>query len=297
MINDAKYTVRLRTLLNDPRVKPLIDKAMSTYPLYQAKNEVLYGVIPTREELNKKILDFYKYYEIGFETPGRFIDELEISLNEIMPFYNQKYKSIDIMNGIDDIFGNLDVTETFSQESKDKATGNSKVDSTGSTKDDTSGTSKSNTEVTSTSEANSESKTDSETNSYNKNVSSQTPQTNISLQNKDIDSVEYADKIDWNHTTGDDTSKNTGHDTTNSNSKTDSTGETSQHSTGETSQQTTSENSSDRENLTTHTLNRKGNQGVNTYAHDMLEFRELALNIEQMIINDPRIRELFMLIW
>lgn len=37
---------------------------------------------------------------------------------------------------------------------------------------------------------------------------------------------------------------------------------------------------------TTNTYTKKGNQGVNTYAHDMLEFRETLLSIDTMIINE-----------
>lgn len=35
-----------------------------------------------------------------------------------------------------------------------------------------------------------------------------------------------------------------------------------------------------------HTLHRKGNQGVNTYAHDMKELRETFLNIDRQIIHE-----------
>ena len=89
----AKYTIVLKTLLDDPETKALIDKAMSTYPLYEKRSEEKYipSYIPTREQLNKKILDYYKYREIGFETVGRFLTELEVALNEIMPYYNQLY--------------------------------------------------------------------------------------------------------------------------------------------------------------------------------------------------------------
>lgn len=248
MIN-AKYTVVLKTLLDDERTKEAIEKAMSTYPIYRATNEFTYGLIPERSELNQKILNHYKYREIGFETIGRFLDELEIALNEIMPYYNQLYKSLDLMNGLDDIFGNVDMTETFEQSSEGSSKGNT------------------------TGEAETNSKTNSKTNSYNKNVSSETPQGNIQYANKDIDSVTHANQIDWQHNTADDEATNEGKDTTK----------------GTSNQESTSK--------TTHTLTRKGNQGVNTYAHDVLEFRELFMNIEQRIINDPRIVELFMLVY
>lgn len=45
----------------------------------------------------------------------------------------------------------------------------------------------------------------------------------------------------------------------------------------------------------THTLTRKGNQGVNTYAHDIMEYRKSLLNIDQMIIDE--LSDLFLKIY
>lgn len=45
----------------------------------------------------------------------------------------------------------------------------------------------------------------------------------------------------------------------------------------------------------THTLTRKGNQGVNTYAHDIMEYRKTLLNIDQMIIDE--LQDLFLKIY
>ena len=105
----AKYTEVLHDLLMNEEVNKLIEKAMSTYPMYTPKHPKLYGYIPTREELNKKIMNHYRFYEIGSETVGRFLYNLEMTMNEIMPTYNQLYMSVDIMNNIDDIFGKLSV--------------------------------------------------------------------------------------------------------------------------------------------------------------------------------------------
>ena len=80
-----RYTEVLINLMENEQTKPLINNALSTYPLYVSTSQHEYGIpniIPTREELNKKILNYYKYREIGFETVGRFLDELEISMNE-----------------------------------------------------------------------------------------------------------------------------------------------------------------------------------------------------------------------
>lgn len=249
----AKYTVVLKTLLDDENVKPLIDKAMSSYPLYEGTTPTTYYMIPKRDELNKKILNYYKYREIGFETIGRFLDELEISLNEIMPYYNQLYKSIDILNGVDDPFGNVDITETFEQETSGKSKG----------------TSETNSNSQDTSNVNTQNKDNS------KNVKSTTPQDMTTIPAKDIDTVSYADEVNWNENSGN----------TNSNSNNSSTSNTSGNSLNES------------EGLLKHTLTKKGNQGVNTYAHDLNELRELFINIEQQIINDKRIQELFMMIY
>ena len=106
----AKYTVELKTLMENEEARKMLNKAMSTYPLYskKSKEEFAPSYIPTREELNSKILNFYKYREIAFETPGRFLDELEVALIEIMPYYNQLFFSADqdyniIYNVLNDI--------------------------------------------------------------------------------------------------------------------------------------------------------------------------------------------------
>ena len=61
----ARYTEVLYNLLNNPQSKKAIDEAMSEYPMYEPENPITYTIMPTREELNKRILDYYKYREIG----------------------------------------------------------------------------------------------------------------------------------------------------------------------------------------------------------------------------------------
>ena len=73
MITDyGQMSVKLVSLLNNEQAKQAFDKALSTYPLYKGKKD--YDLIPTREQLNERLLNHYKYREIGFETVGRFID-------------------------------------------------------------------------------------------------------------------------------------------------------------------------------------------------------------------------------
>ena len=253
----AKYTEVLYNLLNNTETKALIDEKMSTYPLYVSTSKQEYGIpniIPTREELNKKILNYYKYKEIGFETVGRFLDELEISLNEIMPYYNQLFFSADQDYNI---IYNVDYKRTIDRNLQGDTTSTSTGETTSNSSDSTS--------------------TSTTTNLYNKNVESDTPQSQLGITNKQIDSVDYANKVTWNKDTTEQSGTSTGTATTTADSTASGTGSNTE---SESTLETT-----------------KGNFGV-VSAQDLIEkYRKLIINIEQMIINDPRITELFMLIY
>ena len=243
----AKYTEVLKNLLDDPAAKAAIDKALSTYPLY--KPEKKYDLVPDREEINKRLLNHYKYREIGFETVGRFLDELEITMGEIMPRYNELFKTIVTMAELPSPFDNVDVVETFSE---------TRIENGGT---ETASTAKDTTTTENSVESNS------------KQVQSQTPQGNINIPAKNIDTVPYADQVNW----GKDNSNSDGTSTSN----------------GETTTSTATESTG----TTEHTYTKKGNQGVNTYAHDMLEYRTAIIDVVDQIIQDPRINELFMLVY
>lgn len=235
----ARYTEILDTLLKNPTTKPAIEKAMSKYPLYETDHNKVrtYGTaykVPTREELNTKILNFYRFREIGQETFGRWLFELENALNEIMPYYNQLFYSAD--QDFNPIY-NVDYKKT------------------------TMGSQNANSNTTS-------SGTDSSTNEeYTKGVNSRTPQDQLNISNTGIDSVSYADNADWGKSSG----STSGTNTTTGNSS----------SNGSTSSIETT----------------KGNFGVVSAQDLIIKYRETILNIEQLIINDPRISELFMLIY
>lgn len=250
----AQYTIELRTLMNDEMVMPLINNALSTYPMYIPENELAKEVIPSREELNKKLLNHYKWCEIGFETVGRFIDELEIAMNEIMPYYNQRYKSVETMYVIDDIFGNVNVVET----TKETRTGSASSSGSGSA----------------SSSANDSTETSSNINSNDKHLESETPQGNIAKTASEIDDVTHADKAIWNKNSSNNSASTSGESSTNSSS--------------------TTENESEHTETIEHTYTKKGNQGVNTYAHDIVEFRKTIIDVTMEIIEDRKIKDLFM---
>ena len=59
-------------------------KVFGDYPIFDEVH---------RQVLNNKILKHYYFQEIGFETEGRFLFELNRKMNEIMPYYNKLYQS------------------------------------------------------------------------------------------------------------------------------------------------------------------------------------------------------------
>lgn len=75
----AYYTVMVVDLL-----KKGFDFGLNNYPIFDESY---------REQLNNKIIDHYAFEEIGFDTPERFRFELNKSMNEIMPYYNELYKA------------------------------------------------------------------------------------------------------------------------------------------------------------------------------------------------------------
>ena len=235
----ARYTEILDTLLRNPTTRPAIDEAMSEYPLYQTDpNRVKgYGTaysVPTRTELNNKILNHYRFNEIGQETFGRWLFELKTALNEIMPYYNQLFYSAD-----------QDFNPIYNVDYKKSVIGSQNASSnTTSTGTDTS----SNEE-------------------YTKGVNSKTPQDLLGISNVNIDSVNYADDANWGKSSGTTSGTNTTTGNASSNGSTSSIETT------------------------------KGNFGVTSSQELIIKYRETIINIEQKIINDPRIKELFMLIF
>ena len=239
MIIPARYTEVLDNLLRNEEAKAEIDNAMSDYPLYETDPDAVrtYGTayaIPTRSELNEKILNYYRFREIGQETFGRWLFELRTALHEIMPKYNQLFYSAD-----------QDFNPIYNVDYKKTIIGSQNATST-------------------TTSSGSDSSTNEE---YTKNVNSKTPQNQLNIPNTGVDTVDYADDASWGKASGSTTGTNT----------------------------TTGNSSSDGSNSSVETT--KGNFGVVSAQDLIVKYRETIINIEQEIINDPRIKELFMLIY
>jgi hypothetical protein len=109
----AKFTVELGQIIASG-----YDLGMTAYPIFSESY---------RAALNAKIKEHFYFREIGFETAGKFKRYLNMTLNEVMPYYNKLYNSeLLTFNPLH----NTDLTEDKTQEnSSNSATvNNNQVD-------------------------------------------------------------------------------------------------------------------------------------------------------------------------
>lgn len=241
-----------------------------------------------RNVLETKILRHYYTREIGLETVGLWKLKLETKLNEIMPFYNQLYKSELLeFNPFYDVDLTRDHKLTREETATQKGTVNTTEDSNTdeSTKQDTTSDSTINNTSGSTSE---ETATGTKVH-YDKY--SDTPQG--SLQNVQNDTyLTNARMINDNDT-------QTGKTTVNGTDE--SKGNTTSNTNAETSSETrrdvdvNSTNNRDLNSLDDYLEHVKGKNGGASYSALLKEFRETFLNIDMMIIDE--LAELFFNLW
>ena len=86
---------------------------LSNYPIFDEAY---------RTQLNNKIIDHFYFREIGMETVGNFAWFLRRKMNEIMPYYNQLYESVDLVT---EPVSEIDVTYMEHVDAKSNNTANS----------------------------------------------------------------------------------------------------------------------------------------------------------------------------
>lgn len=239
---NSKVTMELRDLLK------MTDENGSPFKLWDFDYPSFYEG-DEKTAFEQKVIDHYLFHQIGCETPARFKHNFRTRIREIMPYYIQMYKSVKIMDELDDPFGNVDITESFTQTSNDTSSGTS--------------TATSNADRTTT--RNDDRTVDEDSTRRFSN----TPQGKIENLDNYLTEAETNDHGQQENVTSTETDA----------------------ASGDTSASSTTTNTGS----VTHTLTRKGNQGVNTYAHDMLELRESFINVDMMVIG--ALRDLFLLIY
>lgn len=221
-----------------------------------------------RNVLETKILKHYYTREIGLETYGLWKLKLDTKLNEIMPYYNQLYKSalLDF-----NPFYDVDLTRNHTGKKTGTEALKGNVDINGQVIVDNHGNVNTTDNTT----------VDNTTTSENIDKYSATPQGAIEdLRN---------DKYLTNARIITDANKSNGTTNGKTDTSTDSTTDTTTNTTTTTTNNTTINNTED------YLETVKGKQGTQSYAGLLLEFRETFLNIDMMVIED--LSELFMNIW
>lgn len=318
----STYTTELRYILESyagldssteyPSIDTVISKARKklfsfNYPIFDEKY---------REHLESLICLHYYRREIGFETVGLFKLYLEQKMREIMPFYNQLYKSellefnpfydVDLTrdrklkhnaeeNSVNQSSNKSDSKEAFNSNSTGKS--NNNTNQGVSSRDESKSNSKNNTSAKNSSNASSS--------SNNKQRYSDTPQGSIS----DLEKDKYLTNATINDASVKDTSNATSSDESTS---TDENTSTHTSNTGtETIHEETNNNTSTKTNTLTNNLTDnanknsnslddylehvKGKQGSTSYASLLKEYRETFLNIDLQVIGE--LNTLFMLLW
>ena len=125
----SKFTINIDRLLGREYFEgtsdtPLYDLGLEDYVIHDESY---------REVLNKKIYDHYRFREIGLETPDLFKHFLNMTMNEIMPYYKEIY-TYQLSMLEKDIFQNFDQTEEFDRNTEGDSTSTSSSSGTGSNK-------------------------------------------------------------------------------------------------------------------------------------------------------------------
>ena len=234
-----------------------------------------------RQVLCRKILKHYYTREIAHETVGRWKLALNAKLNEIMPYYNQLYKSellefnpfydVDLTRSREGR-GTRDTTGSTSNTSTESGT-NTKSDTVTSkeTSSDTSKTTESNSNNTVTNDNTLNRFSDTPQNSMDtQGIADSVPLTTVTKVNEDINVNSTGSK------TGNVDSSSSVDKTINDTVKGNDSREISGSGTS-----TENVNSTDKYIETV-----RGKQGTENYSSLLKKFRETFLNIDMMIIED-----------
>lgn len=76
-------------------------------------------------EFEQKVLDHYRFRQIGCETVGRWLHEFRSRVREIMPYYIQLYKSVELFESVEDPLESYNLTETYKRETSSSGTSSS----------------------------------------------------------------------------------------------------------------------------------------------------------------------------
>lgn len=278
----SKYTTELRYICETEaglsenvgysKIKDVIAKAIPKifdfdFPIFDENY---------RNVLETKILKHYYTREIGLETYGLWKLKLDTKLNEIMPFYNQLYKSALLeFNPLYEV----DYSKTGSRDSS-------------GTRDNTENNSETYDESTDTNESHDESTTNSNDGTLTKgttttttNYFSDTPQGAISNV---IDGT-YLTNATYN------VAGNTGSDNTSNSGSVDSEDSSKSKNEKDGSRRGSKTSNSNLTDTESYLESVRGKMSSKSYSALLMEYRETFINIDMMLIEE--LSDLFFGLW
>lgn len=292
---DCPHSVGLKDTLNI-----VIDKAREkifdfSYPIYDESYKPI---------LERKILMHFYLREIGFETVGIWKLYLNTKMNEIMPYYNELYKTTTLeFNPLYDtnLTRERKAKYTGDKTEMGESTNNDNMDNTNSstlydiTTANTNGNTQSNQNINGTENG----KSQNIENRENINKYSETPQgalDNLLNGTYLTNATQDTNNNTINNTIENTTTNETTLNTTNT-EKTDSTKNQVSAQTGKETRNSTS-NVSRSENYTNtdeYVITVSGKGGGDSYAKMLTDYRNSLINVDTLIIND--LESLFMQLW
>jgi len=242
-------------------IKANFDLGLKDYPLYQEEH---------RKELNDKIIEHFYFREIGLQTPELFKRFLNRKMNEIMPYYNQLYKSEDVK--FNPLY-NVEMTETYEHKSRTDGTSNVNAESNQSTN--------SKDKSSSSGYVNGSNITDNHV--ENIGVKSDTPQSNLSIE--DIKNNKYASETQYDHN---DIKNNETSNQTSSN-------EINSEQNAAAESKSNSDMSSVQNVIDSFIRKTEGSSAGLPFSKALKQWREIMLNIDMMIIEelDPLFMQIY----
>ena len=301
----SSYTMQLRTIIeqasqyemgltHNDRIEIGRKKLFNfDYPIFDERY---------RKQFETNIIKEFYFKEIGFETEGRFIFELEHFLNLNMPYYNQLFESELI---------EFDPLESYSLETvsnrdidSDKTENkNNQLASDSETQGTDKNTGKQTTDSTNNQTHSENDKvTNTETgNDFNRQIYGDTPENRLQLTTKADGTgvLEYATNITENASSNKNNSESQRNSSSSTDDKQKSTVDTTNNTNSTVSNQSnmnqTESNTENSDINESFTESKRGSIGVKTYSEMLLEYRETFIRIEKMIYQE--MKELFMLVY
>ena len=283
----ASYSMELWEMVDNPLT-----------PIFNFNYEFYCDDLEVKKKFEEKFINHYWLHEIGCETPARWNQMLKSRLNLIMPYYRQLYKTELASQNINFLL-NKDLRETFIREIDTE----NQLSGTNTTNQNSSGTNSfSQTGSTNSTNSMSQSATSSSTNSTEQNGTT----TNTHKESAINDGVAMATLSEGYLTgTSSDSGTSTNDSTSSSTSENESTASSSSTDDNETSGTSNSTDSVETTGTSSQTGNEKmvektdllsqGNIGVTSSAELLQKWREVLINIDEMIIKDCR--DLFMQVY